>query len=138
MCQNLRQPALGIAEAPLLPLFVSWIAMTSGRNATSAKIGIVEGTSYVGMAFSGPLTVFAANNMGWRAPYAGVGLLALIVAAAALFLRDKGQPALPITHSAIETDVTDKRPFRLPLVAFAASALGFLLYNFCKAFHSTI
>ena len=111
--------------------------MTSGRNATSAKIGIVEGTSYVGMAFSGPLTVFAANNMGWRAAYAGVGLLALIVAAAALFLRDKSQPALPITNSAVESDATDKRPFRLPLVAFAASALGFLLYNFCKAFHST-
>jgi MFS transporter, ACS family, D-galactonate transporter len=129
--------ALGIAEAPLFPLFVSWIAMTSGRNATSAKIGIVEGTSYVGMAFSGPLTVFAANNMGWRAAYASVGLLALIVAAAALFLRDKSQPALPITHSAIESDVTDKRPFRLPLISFAASAIGFLLYNFCKAFHST-
>ena len=28
-------------------------------------------------------------------------------------------------------------PFRLPLIAFAASGLGFLLYNFCKAFHST-
>ena len=111
--------------------------MTSGRNATSAKIGIVEGTSYVGMAFSGPLTVFAANNMGWRAAYAGVGLLALIVAAAALFLRDKSQLALPKTHSAIESDVTDKRPFRLPLISFAASAIGFLLYNFCKAFHST-
>jgi MFS family permease len=124
--------ALGIAEAPLFPLFVSWIVMTSGRNATSAKIGIVEGTSYVGMAFSGPLTVFAANNMGWRAAYASVGLLALIVAAAALFLRDKSQPALPITHSAIESDVTDKRPFRIPLISFAASAIGFLLYNSAK------
>ena len=81
--------ALGLAEAPLFPLFVSWIAITSGRNAASAKIGVVEGASYLGMAFSGPLTVFAANNMGWRAAYAVVGLLALVVAAAALFLRDK-------------------------------------------------
>ena len=91
--------ALGIAEAPLFPLFVSWIAITSGRNSTSAKIGVVEGMSYLGMAFSGPLTVFAANNMGWRAAYAGVGLLALPVAAAALFLPNKSEPHASKSHS---------------------------------------
>jgi predicted MFS family arabinose efflux permease len=117
--------ALGLAEASLFPLFVSWIAITSGRNAASAKIGVVEGASYLGMAFSGPLTVFAANNMGWRAAYAGVGLLALFVAAAALCLRDKTQPDSPKTHLGTKSDVMDKAPFRLPLIAFAASALGF-------------
>ncbi len=127
--------ALGVAEAPLFPLFVSWIAITSGRNSTSAKIGVVEGMSYLGMAFSGPLTVFAANNMGWRAAYAGVGLLALVVAAAALFLPNKSEPHASKSHSVTEPD--DNSPFRLPLISFAACALGFLLYNFCKAFHST-
>jgi MFS family permease len=46
--------ALGLAEAPLFPLFVSWITITSDRTTTSAKIAVVEGTSYLGMAVSGP------------------------------------------------------------------------------------
>ena len=129
--------ALGLAEAPLFPLFVSWITITSGRTLASAKIGVVEGTSYLGMALSGPLTVFAANNVGWRAAYAVVGLLALVVAAAALFLPNKNYPDSPKTRSVAVSNVTHNSPFRLPLISFAAFALGFLLYNFCKAFHST-
>ena len=124
--------ALGVAEAPLFPLFVSWIAITSGRNSTSAKIGVVEGISYLGMAFSGPLTVFAANNMGWRAAYAGVGLLALVVAAAALFLPNKSEPHASKSHSVTESrDAQFAIPFtthflcgicnRIPFIQFLQS-----------------
>jgi hypothetical protein len=75
--------------------------------------------------------------MGWRAAYAGVGLLALVVAVTAFFLPNKSAADWPTTHSTTKFDVTDSKLFRLPLITFGASALGFLLYNFCKAFYST-
>lgn len=127
--------ALGLFEAPLFPLFVSWIALTSSRAASATRISIVEASSYLGLALSGPLIVLLANQYGWRAAYASTGVLALVVAImgatflkpARLYRPSDGQVAEP-------SDWSIASVFS---ISFVACGLGFLLYNFTKTFHST-
>ena len=87
------------------------------------------------MAFSGPLTVFVANNMGWRAAYAGGRFASSCCRSGSSFSAQ--QKRMPRAEKPFGHRLNDNSPFRLPLISFAACALGFLLYNFCKAFHST-
>jgi ACS family probable galactarate transporter len=128
---------LGLLEAPLFPLFVSWIAANVPRHAASSRISLVEAASYVGMALSGPLTVWIADQYGWRIAYAGMAPLALVVASLAPHLHEPEQlesnarppknRKVPLFHF----------PSELRVASFIACAFGFLFYNFAKSFSST-
>lgn len=134
---------LGLAEAPLFPLFVSWISTATQDNTTSYKIGIVEAASYVGMAVSGPLAVSMAMRLSWQWAYLGMGLLALVVVALSVMLRPP-QNIQPPTATP-EPRRSESIVIRGPPSSHGANlyvglgfcAIGFLLYNFSKTFYST-
>lgn len=129
--------ALGLAEAPLFPLFVSWVSATSSRSESSARIGVIEGASYLGLALSGPLTVWLADAFNWRIAYGSVGALGLLVAAISPFLSN---PNLVLTDGDRTFDgrpSESETPHRISFVVFISCSTGFLLYNFAKSFHST-
>lgn len=122
--------ALGLFEAPLFPLFVSWIALNSSRKATPVRLSLIEACSYVGMALAGPIAVFSATFAGWRVAYLGIGTLGLLVAALAPFLTNP--PA-----GAERPSIAGKKAVRGAVITLAAVGAGFLVYNFAKNFYST-
>ncbi len=121
--------ALGIFVAPLFPLFVSWITLSTDTSKRPKLIAVVEGSSYVGMAIVGPLAVAMATDFGWRVGYALVGTMALLALVASRFLED---PHVP--RKSVETCA----PLTRGQVSLAfAIALGFFMYNMAKSFYST-
>ena len=121
--------ALGVLEAPLFPLFVSWISAQSRREIVPLRISVVEGCSYIGMAIAGPASVALMEALGWRLAYAGLGALGLVVVAVAKFV-----PPAPVEPaSRAPSRVSAFREF-VPVLALAC---GFFLYNLIKTFYST-
>lgn len=121
---------LGLVEAPLFPLFVSWIALQSAPGKAPLRIALVEGCSYVGMGLVGPLVVALAMRWGWRSGYAVVSLGALLILAGSFFLTS---PSMILT-SGQKWRVSTRVVPSWPLIAAAS---GFLLYNLAKNFYST-
>ena len=121
--------ALGMFEAPLFPLFVSWITLSTTTSRRIKLIAIVEGSSYVGMAIAGPITVFVAESFGWRFGYTLVGTMALLTLAASLTMENPPREEEVATTRASLT--------RQHLFLVCAIGLGFFLYNMAKSFYST-
>ena len=120
---------LGLFEAPLFPLFVSWVALESKGDRSPQKISLVEGCSYVGMACAGPVTIALAQAVGWRGAYAAVSLAGVLVSLLSRWLPAVGEGAPPVRARAAKG--AEVSP------TLIAVALGFLLYNMAKAFYST-
>lgn len=117
---------LGLFEAPLFPLFVTYISNASSESSRPFRIGVVEMCSYVGMAVAGPCTVFLAIHYGWHYGYGAVALLALLTSIIALIFFDNEPKRAEFIKVSFK--------WSWPLVFVA---LGFLSYNFCKTFYST-
>lgn len=120
---------LGILEAPLFPLFVSWISAHSRREIVPVRISLVEACSYVGMAIAGPASVALMGAFGWRLAYVGLGALGLVVVAVA-------QVVPPTPFEPVSQRPSRTWAFR-ELVPVLALACGFFLYNLIKTFYST-
>lgn len=121
--------ALGLFEAPLFPLFVSWISAHSRREIVPVRISLVEACSYVGMAAAGPASVALMEAYGWRSAYAMLGALGLAVVAVARLV-----PSAPAEPS----EPPLARPWGFSdIVPVLALACGFFLYNLIKTFYST-
>lgn len=129
LCWAAARFALGLLEAPLFPLFVSWISASSRREVVPLLISIVESCSYVGMAVAGPAAVALMGFYGWRSAYSTLGALGLVVAAVAQLVPPA--PVETVTHRSVQT-------WRFAdLVPILALAWAFFLYNLIKTFYST-
>lgn len=127
---------LGLAEAPLFPLFVSWIGAHSSRSMVSFKVGLVEAASYLGMALSGPIAIFLASRIGWQWAYLVIGSVGFMVFALSMFLEPVNGPE-PEPASGISSGADFvKQNYRL-FATVALWAAGFAGYNMCKTFYST-
>lgn len=124
--------ALGVSEAPLFPLFISWIAGTAKRSNISSNIAVVEASSYVGMAISGPLSVLMANWYGWRIAYTGIGILGVFVIILSRWLEGELHEKGNCDHGSS----SNYRASRVIPILMAGSA-GFLMFNYIKNLHST-